>query len=90
MSQIIRTKGALSYLMVVFLNAFLDLGHKITIQNTILKVYDGANWQMIKAVASISAGLPANPVDGQLHYNKSTNKLVIYDLATTAWINIGP
>ena len=56
----------------------------------ILKVYDGANWQMIKAVASISAGLPTNPVDGQLHYNKSTNKLVIYDLATTAWINIGP
>ena len=56
----------------------------------ILKVYDGANWQMIKAVASISAGLPSNPVDGQLHYNKSTNKLVIYDLATTSWINIGP
>ena len=56
----------------------------------ILKVYDGANWQVIRAVASISAGLPSNPVDGQLHYNKSTNKLVIYDLATTAWINIGP
>ena len=45
---------------------------------------------MVKAVASISAGVPTNPVDGQLHYNKSTNKLVIYDLATTAWINIGP
>ena len=56
----------------------------------ILKVHDGTNWQMIKAVASISAGVPTNPVDGQLHYNKSTNKLVIYDLATTAWINIGP
>ena len=56
----------------------------------ILQVYDGANWQMIKAVASISAGLPTNPVDGQLHYNKTTNKLVIYDLATTSWINIGP
>ena len=56
----------------------------------IFKVYDGSNWQMIKAVASISAGVPSNPVDGQLHYNKSTNKLVIYDLATTSWINIGP
>tara|TARA_Y100001938_G_scaffold107038_1_gene146222 strand:- start:174 stop:605 length:432 start_codon:yes stop_codon:yes gene_type:complete len=56
----------------------------------IFKVYDGSNWQPIKAVASISAGLPVNPVDGQIHYNKSTNKLVIYDLATTAWINIGP
>ena len=56
----------------------------------ILKVYDGSNWQMTKAVASISAGLPTSPVNGQLHYNKTTNKLVIYDLATTGWINIGP
>ena len=45
---------------------------------------------MIKAVASISAGVPANPVDGQLHYNKSTNKLVIYDSTASAWVNIGP
>ena len=45
---------------------------------------------MVKAVASIHVGVPTNPVDGQLHYNKTTNKLVIYDLATTAWINIGP
>ena len=56
----------------------------------ILKVFDGTSWQMVKAVASIHAGVPTNPVDGQLHYNKTTNKLVIYDLATTAWINIGP
>jgi len=56
----------------------------------ILKIFDGANWQMVKAVASIHTGVPANPVDGQLHYNKTTNKLVIYDLATTTWINIGP
>ena len=56
----------------------------------ILKVFDGASWQMVKAVASIHTGVPTNPVDGQLHYNKTTNKLVIYDLATTAWINIGP
>tara|TARA_R100001463_G_scaffold55150_1_gene106542 strand:- start:351 stop:782 length:432 start_codon:yes stop_codon:yes gene_type:complete len=56
----------------------------------ILKVFDGTSWQMVKAVASIHAGVPTNPVDGQLHYNKTTNKLVIYDLATTGWINIGP
>ena len=56
----------------------------------ILKVFDGTSWQMVKAVASILAGVPTNPVDGQLHYNKTTNKLVIYDLATTGWINIGP
>ncbi len=29
------------YLWVLFLNAFVDLGHKITIQNSVFKVYDG-------------------------------------------------
>ena len=33
--------GVVNYLIVVFLNAFTDLGHKIIIQNTIFKVYDG-------------------------------------------------
>jgi len=33
--------GVINYLVVVFLNAFTDLGHKIIIQNTIFKVYDG-------------------------------------------------
>ena len=61
-----------------------------TASTHILKVFDGSSWQMVKAVASIHTGVPTNPVDGQLHYNKTTNKLVIYDLATTAWINIGP
>ena len=56
----------------------------------ILKVDDGSNWQIVKAVASIYAGVPSNPVDGQIHYNKSTNKLVVWDQATTGWLNIGP
>ena len=56
----------------------------------ILKVYDGANWQMIKAVASISAGVPTSPVNGQLHYNTSTSKLTIYIGSTTSWVVIGP
>ena len=48
-------------------------------------VTDSENWVLFDAARS-----PSNPVDGQLHYNKSTNKLVIYDLAATSWINIGP
>ena len=56
----------------------------------ILKVHDGTNWQVVKAVASIHTGYPANPVDGQIHYNKTTNKLVVWDQATTGWLNIGP
>ena len=54
------------------------------------KIFDGTSWQTTKAIASISAGYPANPIDGQLHYNKTTSKLTIYDLSTTAWVVIGP
>ena len=61
-----------------------------TASTQIYKIYDGSNWQTAKAVASVSAGYPANPVDGQLHYNTSTNKLAIYLLASTSWVVIGP
>ena len=61
-----------------------------TASTQIYKIYDGSNWQTVKAVASVSAGYPANPVDGQLHYNTSTSKLAIYLLASTSWVVIGP
>ena len=61
-----------------------------TASTQIYKIYDGSNWQTAKAVASVSAGYPANPKDGQLHYNTSTNKLAIYLLASTSWVVIGP
>jgi hypothetical protein len=46
--------------------------------------------RLLKAVASVAAGFPANPVDGQLHYNTTTSKLNIYILSTTSWVVIGP
>ena len=61
-----------------------------TASTQIYKIYDGSNWQTAKAVASVSAGYPANPIDGQLHYNTSTNKLAIYLLASTSLVVIGP
>ena len=61
-----------------------------TASTQIYKIYDGSNWQTAKAVASVSAGYPANPIDGQLHYNTSTSKLAIYLLASTSWVVIGP
>ena len=61
-----------------------------TASTQIYKIFDGSSWQTTKAVVSNSAGYPANPVDGQLHYNSSTSKLTMYNLATTAWIVIGP
>ncbi len=35
MDKLARIKGAWPYIFAVFLNAFVDLGHKIIIQNTI-------------------------------------------------------
>ena len=40
-----------------------------TTSTHIFKVYDGAAFQIAKAVASVSAGQPANPVNGQLHWD---------------------
>ena len=54
----------------------------------ILKVHDGTNWQMVKAVASISAGVPTNPVDGQLHYDSTASNLLMYDATAAAWVTI--
>ncbi|PKF61578.1 acyl-[ACP]--phospholipid O-acyltransferase [Psychromonas sp. psych-6C06] len=41
MKKLINIKGAWPYLFALFLNSFVDLGHKIIIQNTIFKSYDG-------------------------------------------------
>ncbi|MGH1439403.1 MAG: acyl-[ACP]--phospholipid O-acyltransferase [Cellvibrionaceae bacterium] len=52
MSSLIRTIGALPFLVAVFLNAFIDLGHKIVIQNTIFKVYDGPEQVILTAIVN--------------------------------------
>ncbi len=44
--------GMLNYITVVFLNAFTDLGHKIIIQNTVFKVYDGSTQIMLTAIVN--------------------------------------
>jgi acyl-[acyl-carrier-protein]-phospholipid O-acyltransferase/long-chain-fatty-acid--[acyl-carrier-protein] ligase len=52
MKYLFKLPGAITYLVVVFLNAFVDLGHKITIQNTIFKVYDGNTQIILTAVVN--------------------------------------
>tara|TARA_B100000927_G_scaffold45875_1_gene33246 strand:+ start:1713 stop:2138 length:426 start_codon:yes stop_codon:yes gene_type:complete len=54
----------------------------------IFEVYDGAAWQTVKAVVSISAGQPANPVNGQLHYDTNANQLIMYSQTAGNWINV--
>lgn len=57
-----------------------------TASTQIFKIYDGSTWQTAKAVASISIGKPSNPVNGQLHYDKTLSKLYIYDSSTSNWL----
>lgn len=50
MQKIYKFTGALPFFAAVFLNAFVDLGHKIVIQNTIFKTYDGDTQIILTAI----------------------------------------
>lgn len=50
--KLFRTPGIFAYLIAIFLNAFTDLGHKILVQNTLFKVYDGAEQIMYTALVN--------------------------------------
>ncbi|BFM06199.1 acyl-[ACP]--phospholipid O-acyltransferase [Halioxenophilus aromaticivorans] len=50
MQSLRKLTGFMPYLLVVFLNAFVDLGHKVTIQNTILKVWDDRSQVIFTAI----------------------------------------
>ncbi len=58
MKKMFAIVGVFNYLMVAFLNAFTDLGHKIIIQNTIFKVYDGELQIILTAVVNALILLP--------------------------------
>lgn len=58
MSQLARIRGFIPYLLIVFLNAFVDLGHKIIIQNTVFKVYDGQQQVILTAIVNALILLP--------------------------------
>ncbi|MGK0499499.1 MAG: acyl-[acyl-carrier-protein]-phospholipid O-acyltransferase [Oceanicoccus sp.] len=44
--------GFLPYVVILFLNAFVDLGHKIIIQNIVFKVYDGSFQVVLTSVVN--------------------------------------
>ena len=50
MTSLFKTKGFFAFISMIFLNAFVDLGHKIIIQNTIFKVYDGSTQVILTAI----------------------------------------
>jgi len=58
MPSIWKIKGLYPYIIVVFLNAFTDLGHKIIIQNTVFKIYDGQTQIILTAIVNALILLP--------------------------------
>ncbi|MFV2055038.1 MAG: acyl-[ACP]--phospholipid O-acyltransferase [Thiohalomonadales bacterium] len=52
MDKLYKITGFFPYVLVVFLNAFVDLGHKIVIQNTIFKIYDGQTQIILTAIVN--------------------------------------
>lgn len=58
MRSLLAIRGMLPYILVVFINAFVDLGHKITIQNTVFKVYDGNTQIILTAIVNALILLP--------------------------------
>jgi acyl-[acyl-carrier-protein]-phospholipid O-acyltransferase/long-chain-fatty-acid--[acyl-carrier-protein] ligase len=53
-----KHKGAIPYLLALFLNAFTDLGHKIIIQNTVFKIYDGHEQIVLTSILNALILLP--------------------------------
>ena len=52
MIRLFRFTGFLPYILMVFFNAFVDLGHKIIIQNSVFKVYDNQAQIILTAIVN--------------------------------------
>ena len=84
--------GVLNYIVVVFLNAFTDLGHKIIIQNTIFKVYDGHTQIVLTAIVNALVLLPFIMVfspSGFLADRFPKNKIMEYSALFAIAITLG-
>ena len=58
MGQLFKIAGFMPYILVIFLNAFVDLGHKIIIQNSVFKTYSGQEQIILTAIVNALILLP--------------------------------
>ncbi|MEN4045263.1 MFS transporter [Sulfurimonas sp. NWX367] len=87
-----KIAGVINYLAVVFLNAFTDLGHKIIIQNTIFKVYDGSTQIVLTAIVNALVLLPFILIfspSGFLADRFAKNKIMEYAALFAVIITLG-
>jgi acyl-[acyl-carrier-protein]-phospholipid O-acyltransferase/long-chain-fatty-acid--[acyl-carrier-protein] ligase len=52
MLELLKIRGFPAFVLVAFINAFVDLGHKITIQNTLFKSYAGDTQILLTATVN--------------------------------------
>ncbi len=58
MKALFKIAGFTPYILIILLNAMTDLGHKIILQNTIFKSYDGAELIVLTALVNALILLP--------------------------------
>ncbi|SFV58689.1 Putative 2-acylglycerophosphoethanolamine acyltransferase / acyl-acyl carrier protein synthetase [hydrothermal vent metagenome] len=58
MKALLTIRGFLPYLVVLLINVVVDIGHKITIQNILLKSYDGDSLIILTAIINAMILLP--------------------------------
>ena len=58
MGSVFKFRGFLPYTIMIFLNAFVDLGHKIVIQNTVFKTETGQELIILIAIVNALILLP--------------------------------
>ena len=88
----IKIVGVINYIVVIFLNAFTDLGHKIIIQNTIFKVYDNDMQVVLTAIVNALILLPFILVfspSGFLADRFPKNKIMEYSSVFAVVITLG-
>jgi len=92
MKKMFAIVGVINYLIVIFLNAFTDLGHKIIIQNTIFKIYDGDTLIILTAIVNALILLPFilmfSP-SGFLADKFPKNKIMEYSSIFAIFITLG-
>ena len=88
MKNALKVTGLFTFLAVAFLNAFVDLGHKIIIQNTIFKNYDGSELIIYSSVINALILLPFillfTPT-GYISDKYPKNKI----MRISAWVAVG-
>ncbi len=58
MLKLLKINGFIAFIAVAFINAFVDLGHKIIIQNTLFKAYNGSEQVILTAIVNGLVLLP--------------------------------